>query len=37
LVFYPAIIGFIGMFWVLYTQRVRIAWLKYRVTQESEM
>ncbi len=24
LVFYPAIIGFIGLFWVLYTQRVRL-------------
>ena len=25
LVFYPAIIGFIGLFWVIYTQRVRAA------------
>lgn len=25
LVFYPAIIGFIGLFWVLYTQRVRLS------------
>lgn len=25
LVFYPAVIGFIGLFWVLYTQRVRLA------------
>lgn len=24
-VFYPAVIGFIGLFWVLYTQRVRLA------------
>ncbi len=30
LVFYPAVIGFIGLFWVLYTQRVRIAFLKLR-------
>ena len=37
LVFYPAIIGFIGIFWVIYTQRVRISLLKYRVTQDSEM
>ena len=37
LVFYPAIIGFIGIFWVVYTQRVRISLLKYRVTQDSEM
>ncbi|HMB93311.1 MAG TPA: cytochrome c biogenesis protein CcsA [Rhodothermales bacterium] len=27
LVFYPAVIGFIGLFWVLYTQRVRAALL----------
>jgi heme exporter protein C len=27
LVFYPAVIGFIGLFWVLYTQRVRTALL----------
>lgn len=26
-VFYPAVIGFIGLFWVLYTQRVRTALL----------
>lgn len=25
LVFYPAVIGFIGLFWILYTQRVRTA------------
>ncbi len=37
LVFYPAIIGFIGIFWIVYTQRVRISLLKYRVTQDSEM
>ncbi len=28
LVFYPAIIGFIGLFWILYTQRVRAAVLR---------
>ena len=27
-VFYPSVIGFIGLFWVLYTQRVRLALLK---------
>jgi heme exporter protein C len=27
-VFYPAVIGFIGLFWVLYTQRVRTALLQ---------
>ncbi len=31
LVFYPAVIGFIGLFWVLYTQRVRLALLEQRV------
>lgn len=30
LVFYPAVIGFIGLFWVLYTQRVRAAYLRFR-------
>ena len=30
LVFYPAVVGFIGLFWVLYTQRVRAALLKRR-------
>lgn len=36
LVFYPAIIGFIGLFWVLYTQRVRVALLQYRLNGEGE-
>lgn len=31
LVFYPAVIGFIGLFWVLYTQRVRTALLQRHV------
>ncbi|MDQ7040720.1 MAG: cytochrome c biogenesis protein CcsA [Rhodothermus sp.] len=31
LVFYPAVIGFIGLFWVLYTQRVRLALLEQRL------
>ncbi len=31
LVFYPAIIGFIGVFWLLYTQRVRAAQLQQRL------
>lgn len=30
LVFYPAVIGFIGLFWVLYTQRVRLAFVRER-------
>jgi len=37
LVFYPAVVGFIGLFWILYTQRVRISWLKYRVTGNAEL
>lgn len=37
LVFYPAVIGFIGLFWVLYTQRVRLATLKYRLTSDPEL
>lgn len=36
LVFYPAIIGFIALFWVLYTQRVRLATLKYRLVGDPE-
>lgn len=31
LVFYPAVIGFIGLFWVLYTQRVRTRLVQRRV------
>jgi len=27
-VFYPSILGFIGLFWLLYTQRVRLAWIR---------
>lgn len=36
LVFYPAVIGFIGLFWLLYTQRVRMSWLAYRIQGESK-
>ncbi len=31
LVFYPAVIGFIGLFWVLYTQRVRASFVAQRL------
>jgi heme exporter protein C len=31
LVFYPAVIGFIGLFWVIYTQRVRAAVIRERL------
>jgi heme exporter protein C len=37
LVFYPAVIGFIGLFWVLYTQRIRLAVVKNRLTADPEL
>jgi len=37
LVFYPAVLGFIGLFWVLYTQRVRMAHIKNRLTSNPEL
>jgi heme exporter protein C len=39
LVFYPAVIGFIGLFWVLYTQRVRLAQmvLRYNEMEEADL
>jgi heme exporter protein C len=37
LVFYPAVIGFIALFWVFYTQRVRIAAAKARITGDGEL
>ncbi|MBO6575383.1 MAG: cytochrome c biogenesis protein CcsA [Rhodothermales bacterium] len=36
MVFYPAVIGFIGLFWVLYTQRVRLAAVKLKLTGDGE-
>lgn len=27
-VFYPSVLGFLGLFWLLYTQRVRLAWIR---------
>src|SRR5690606_18958431 len=33
LVFYPAVIGFIGLFWVLYTQRVRLSLARLRADE----
>jgi heme exporter protein C len=36
LVFYPAVIGFIGLFWLFYTQRVRAALLKSRIDGDAE-
>jgi heme exporter protein C len=37
LVLYPAFAGFIGLFWVLYTQRVRMALLRRKVHPEPEL
>ncbi len=36
LIFYPAVIGFIGLFWVLYTQRVRLAVAARRMEEMDE-
>lgn len=36
-VFYPAIIGFFGIFWLLYTQRVRLALIKQRILGSVEL
>lgn len=36
-VLYPSFIGFIGLFWVLYTQQVRLALLKRRLTADPEL
>lgn len=37
LVFYPAVIGFIGLFWILYTQRVRVHILRRRLEGEPDL
>lgn len=37
LVFYPAVIGFIGLFWILYTQRVRAAVLQERLAHHTDL
>lgn len=36
LVFYPAVVGFIGLFWVLYTQRVRLTQAARRIDELDE-
>lgn len=36
-IFYAAVLGFIGLFWVLYTQRVRLALLKHRLEGDAEL
>jgi len=37
LVLYPAFAGFLGLFWVLYTQRVRMALIRRRARHEPEL
>ncbi len=37
LVFYPAVIGFIGLFWVLYTQRVRLESLSVQLDEPDDV
>jgi heme exporter protein C len=36
-VFYPSVLGFIGLFWLLYTQRVRLARIRDRLRDEPEL
>ena len=36
-IFYPSVLAFIGLFWLLYTQRVRIAWLRERLRNTPEL
>jgi len=36
-IFYPSVLGFLGLFWLLYTQRVRLARLRDRLRDEPEL
>jgi len=36
-VFYPSVLGFLGLFWLLYTQRVRLAWIRDQLRDEPEL
>jgi heme exporter protein C len=36
-VFYPSVLGFLGLFWLLYTQRVRLARLRDRLRDEPDL
>jgi heme exporter protein C len=36
-VFYPSVLGFLGLFWLLYTQRVRLAWIRDRLRDEPDL
>jgi heme exporter protein C len=36
-VFYPSVLAFLGLFWLLYTQRVRLAWIRDRLRDNPEL
>ena len=36
-VFYPSVLAFIGLFWLLYTQRVRLAWVRDQLRDEPDL
>lgn len=36
-IFYPSILGFLGLFWLLYTQRVRLAWIRDQLRNEPDL
>jgi heme exporter protein C len=36
-VFYPSVLGFIGLFWLLYTQRVRLARIRDMLREKPEL
>jgi heme exporter protein C len=36
-VFYPSVLAFIGLFWCLYTQRVRLSWLREQLRDEPDL
>ena len=36
-VFYPSVLAFIGLFWLLYTQRVRLTWIRDQLRDEPEL
>lgn len=36
-VFYPSVLAFIGLFWLLYTQRVRLAWIREHLRNEPDL
>lgn len=36
-IFYPSVLGFLGLFWLLYTQRVRLAWIEESLRDEPDL